>query len=165
MSQDPWTEPLVDAPLVSRRTTDPINIVVPGVLLMLVSVLGAGICIFSMYVAEPAPRRAATPANQSGQALGHAIGGVLTGPLPLALNGMMFVGGIAMVRREVWGMAIAGSVVAIFPCTSVLCVSLPIGAWCIYVLNKPGVHQMFAKTTAATKQAGAAECVDEPYSR
>ena len=49
-----------------------------------------------------------------------------------------------MKEMESWGLCIAASILAIVPCLSPCClVGLPIGIWCLVVLNRPEVKAAF----------------------
>jgi hypothetical protein len=49
-----------------------------------------------------------------------------------------------MKKAEEWPLAIAASILAMIPCISPCCiVGIPIGIWCLVVLNKPEVKGAF----------------------
>lgn len=49
-----------------------------------------------------------------------------------------------MKKAEEWPLAIAASILAMIPCISPCCiVGLPIGIWCLVILNKPEVKAAF----------------------
>ena len=49
-----------------------------------------------------------------------------------------------MKELESWGLCVAASILAMVPCVSPCClVGLPIGIWCLVVLNRPEVKAAF----------------------
>lgn len=53
-------------------------------------------------------------------------------------------GGVNMVRRRGYAMAIAGAFAAVVPLSLCWCLHLPIGAWALYVLSKQGMRSVFS---------------------
>jgi hypothetical protein len=79
------------------------------------------------------------PVNINMRAL-HIVAGSVFALLSL----VTLVGGIAMVRRQFYGLAIAGCVAAMINLSDGCCLlGLPVGIWALVVLLKPDVKASF----------------------
>lgn len=158
-SHNPWSAPPSDnysdqPPIVSAeiRGGSPTSLLVSGALMIMIGVLGGLDCLYVMLIAEPiTPPLNPEPGFKTWQALSES----LRSPISLALSVTMVVGGISMVRRQVFPGAVIGSLAALAPCTTTLCVSVPLGAWCLYLLHRPGMQDVF--TNPYTPQTPANE--------
>lgn len=75
---------------------------------------------------------------------GMMKGGIFTSILELIFGGVTFFGGLKMKNLESYGLAMAGSIVALIPCIgSCCCLGIPVGIWALIVLNKPEVKSAF----------------------
>lgn len=65
----------------------------------------------------------------------------------LAMGALVLAGALQMRSLGNYGLAMAGAIVAIIPCTSPCCclIGMPIGIWCLTVLNRPEVKQAFGR--------------------
>ena len=62
----------------------------------------------------------------------------------LLVAAFIIITSFKMKQLEQWPLAIAASILAMIPCISPCCiVGLPIGIWCLVVLNKPEVKAAF----------------------
>jgi predicted Zn finger-like uncharacterized protein len=61
----------------------------------------------------------------------------------LLWGGLVLFGGIQMLRLRSFGMAMAGSIVAIIPCNPCCLFGLPFGIWALIMLNYPEVKRAF----------------------
>jgi hypothetical protein len=70
--------------------------------------------------------------------------GIFSSLLQLALGVITFLGGLKMMNLQSFGLAMAGSIIAVIPCFgSCCCIGIPIGIWSLIVLNKPEVKSAF----------------------
>jgi hypothetical protein len=64
--------------------------------------------------------------------------------IELLVAGFIIFISFKMKEAQEWPLAIAASILAMIPCISPCCiVGLPIGIWCLVVLNKPEVKAAF----------------------
>jgi DMSO/TMAO reductase YedYZ heme-binding membrane subunit len=61
-----------------------------------------------------------------------------------AMQLLILWGGINMVRRRGYVMAIVGVIVAIAPLSACWCLNLPLGAWALVTLTKSGTRAIFS---------------------
>jgi hypothetical protein len=64
--------------------------------------------------------------------------------LTLAIQFLILWGGINMVRRRGYRMALVGGFAAIVPLSGCCCLSLPIGVWGLVTLTKSGMRTVFS---------------------
>jgi hypothetical protein len=62
--------------------------------------------------------------------------------VPVAL--VMFAGAIAMLRRKMWGLALAGSIASMLTLNCCCVPGLAVGLWCMFVLMQPDVKSSFS---------------------
>jgi hypothetical protein len=75
---------------------------------------------------------------------GVGIGYVLWGVLALLCAGVIIMAGIKMKSLQSYNLVMAGTVLAMIPCTGPCCiVSLPLGIWALVVLMSPDVKAAF----------------------
>jgi len=75
---------------------------------------------------------------------GMGAGNMLFVGLGLILTALVFYGGMKMRKMENWGLALAASIIALFPCTSpCCCLGLPLGIWALVVLLDSSVKDAF----------------------
>ncbi|MGB2908340.1 MAG: hypothetical protein WBB73_14655 [Candidatus Aminicenantaceae bacterium] len=70
-----------------------------------------------------------------------AMGGAFVGLLVAAF---IIYAALKMKDLQQWSLAVAASILAMFPCISPCCViGLPVGIWCLVILMKPEVKDSF----------------------
>jgi hypothetical protein len=75
---------------------------------------------------------------------GGGASGIISGVIVLAASALVIFGAIKMRQLQSWGLAMAASIVALLPCLGpCCCVGLPVGIWCLVILNKPEVKSAF----------------------
>ncbi len=69
---------------------------------------------------------------------------VISSVIGLAISAFIIYAGMQMRQLQNYGMAMAASIVAIFPCTAPCCIiGMGIGIWALVVLLKPEVKAAF----------------------
>jgi len=92
--------------------------------------------------------------------LGLPVGAFLGADFLFALLGLLgsaFVvfGGQKMMNLRSRGMAIGASIVGMVPSVSCCCVlGIPVGIWCLVILNKAHVRNAFAQSTPSSEEHG-----------
>lgn len=81
-------------------------------------------------------------------AMSGVLGGVLGSIMYIVwalLQGVVIFGGVKMKAMQGWGIAVAGAVVALLPCTNWICclLGMPIGIWALVVLMNDEVKRSF----------------------
>ena len=72
----------------------------------------------------------------------------------LMLSVLVAAAGVAVLTRRLHGLAMLGSVGALFLVTDCCCVlGFPVGAWSLYVLRDPAVQAQFRRTAVETPPA------------
>ncbi|MCX5677435.1 MAG: protein kinase, partial [Planctomycetota bacterium] len=72
----------------------------------------------------------------------------------VAFSGILVVlGAVKMLRLKSYGLAVAGSILAMLPCTLGFPVGLVMGIWALVVLRRPEVQRAFAAAPAKSKPA------------
>ena len=143
-------EPIVAAELVyppgqpqfAVRPPMPVKLLIPGILVCLLGAMGAVNSIYVMIV-PPVAAKFQDPEMQAAANRGKAIAGMAASPIVLVLYLVMAVGGLAMLKRQHWGLALAGAILSLVPCSFVFCVSLPVGVWSLVVLSMRDVRVGF----------------------
>jgi len=71
--------------------------------------------------------------------------GMAMNVISIVIAAFIIYAAMQMRQLKTWGMAVAASIVAIFPCTSPCCiVGIPIGIWALVILFKPEVKAAFS---------------------
>lgn len=82
-------------------------------------------------------------AEQAGYIVGW-MSGFVAALLCLVTSPIILYAGIQMSKFRSYGLAKAGAVLSIIPCTTFCCIAgIPIGIWSIVVLGKPEVKTLF----------------------
>lgn len=65
----------------------------------------------------------------------------------LAVGAVVLAGALQMRSLGSYALAMVGAIVAVIPCTSPCCclISMPVGIWCLVVMNRPEVKEAFGK--------------------
>jgi hypothetical protein len=79
------------------------------------------------------------PANPM-QFMFQGLGSLIVG---LCWGGLVIAGGISIIRRKIYPLAMTGSIVGMVPCNCCCVLGLPIGIWALVVLAKPEVKDAF----------------------
>jgi hypothetical protein len=69
--------------------------------------------------------------------------GIISNVFVFILGALILYGGIQMKKLENYSLAMAGSIIAMLPCSACCLVGLPIGIWAVVVLSKPEVKGAF----------------------
>ena len=70
--------------------------------------------------------------------------GIIQGVMGLIFGGVIIFGCMQMMKLESYGLGMAACILAMIPCFSPCCIlGIPIGIWCIVVLNDPVVKASF----------------------
>jgi hypothetical protein len=71
---------------------------------------------------------------------------ILSNLISLAAAAFMIYAGMQMRQLNNWGLALAGTIVAMIPCISPCCglIGIPIGIWALVILLKPEVKTAFS---------------------
>jgi hypothetical protein len=118
------------------RTAGPgISLIVCGTLCLLVSI-GIGILLLVVGATDPPP--GAGPEF----AMIMTIYGLSIMLIGGGINTVVILGGNSLRTGGSYGMALAGSIVAVIPCVSP-CICWPFGIWALVVLNDPDVKASF----------------------
>ncbi len=76
---------------------------------------------------------------------GDPRGMLISNMVGLLITGITVAGGVSMLLRRFWGLALAGSILALIPCYGPCCgLTLPFGIWALIVLCNQDVKQAFA---------------------
>jgi hypothetical protein len=149
-SQSPFA---VQPPPVAPRPSAAI-VVVPAVFLLMIGLLALLIDVADL-VFTLNPDIMPTPQNgppeliqiveQSKQAKREAVGFYLALAGFFAVGSVIIIAGaLQMMRRKMWGLALAGSIIAMLHINQgCCCVGLPIGLWCVIILCMPSVRSLF----------------------
>lgn len=119
----------------------------PGIALIIAGVIGALFALVRipagiLQMQNPDMARALRDMGVDGNAF---IGGtVCFGIFALICSILTIVAGVKMRGLSSYGLAMAGSILAMIPCTNgCCCIGLPIGIWSIVVLMDPQVKASF----------------------
>jgi hypothetical protein len=118
----------------------PIKLLIPGILVCLLGAMGAINSIYVMIV-PPVAAKFQDLEMQAAANRGRAVAGMAASPIVLYV--VMAFGGVAMLKRQHWGLALAGAILSLVPCSFVFCVSLPVGVWSLVVLSMRDVRAGF----------------------
>jgi hypothetical protein len=70
----------------------------------------------------------------------------VAGVLQLVGSVLIFLGGAKMKALQSYGLALAGSILAIIPCNACCCIGAPFGIWALVVLLNADVKLAFTRT-------------------
>jgi hypothetical protein len=138
MPPDPSPAPAVDA-----RTM----LATPAILLIVTGALGIPLALLGMVrrSAGIPPELLNNPdlAKFAPLLRGAQTGGIFTNILGLAISAFIIYGAVKMKAVQSYGLAMAASIVAMIPCGGCCCIGLPVGIWCLVLLNKPEIKAAF----------------------
>ena len=117
----------VGAPAVGLIVTGVLNVVFTVIGLLFIALGGAS------AINDPQARDALP-------GLGVMVGASV---VQLVLGGLVIYAGMQMRKIQSWGLAVAGSIVAMLPCLPCCLLGLPIGIWALIVLFDNDVKQAF----------------------
>lgn len=114
---------------------------VPGSIQLAGNLLMLAYCMFNTMVAVPQLKQlqAARGGNEAEQA-GFMIGAVVSLVGMPVLTLVATVGSICMIRRQGYGMAIAGAIFSMIGCA---CIFFPVGLWSLIVLCMADYKRQF----------------------
>ncbi len=82
--------------------------------------------------------------HRPGYVLGYYVGAGAVLGVPAIVNLLVAIGGICMVRRQLYPMALIGTFAACIPCCGPLAImGIPFGIWAAVVLFDPNVRTAF----------------------
>jgi predicted Zn finger-like uncharacterized protein len=120
-----------------------ISLLVFGVIAILLGFLGGA--LYALVI--PNMPQVNNPQFGGGQApppaaffVGYGVANMAGG---LIWGGMVIAGAISMLRLRLYPLAMAGAIVAMFPCSSCCLVGLPLGIWALVILNREEVRAAF----------------------
>ena len=149
-SPNPYAGGAYGAPMhgaYARPTIAPVQLMVPAILLLLLSVLAIGwmgISVLNVLLTPvPPPPPELDEAGQAGFQAGYWGVGVGFPLISILVNFGVIAGAIQMLRLKGFDMAKAGAIAAIVPCSPLCCLSIPVGIWALIVLNQSDVRRMF----------------------
>ncbi|HEX5105574.1 MAG TPA: hypothetical protein VFV87_17265 [Pirellulaceae bacterium] len=119
----------------------------PAIVLIVAAVLGLGFSLFNVAFSFTEPQvdpNAPEFLREMQQGAVGPVAGAIQGAFA-AINLLVLVGAVQMMRLKMWGLAVAASVVAMVNFGSCCCVlGLPVGIWSLVVLLSPEVKAAFA---------------------
>lgn len=115
---------------------------VVGVLTLLVST-GWIAANFAFAPPLPQPVPGQNPAAAFGAKVGMLVGQILPPGVGILIGLIGTIGGVQMIRRRTWALAVAGAFAAALPCTCGFPLGLPVGVWALLVLANPAVRSAF----------------------
>jgi hypothetical protein len=150
MPENPPADPPAAAPAPPPPT--PVNpqeaVSLPGIFLLITGIIGVlnGLASFAGGGMGRSLARFAKDEKMAEMLAksGGGFSGIISGVIVLAASGLVIFGAIKMRQLQSWGLAMAASIVALLPCLGpCCCVGLPVGIWCLVILNKPEVKSAF----------------------
>lgn len=119
----------------------------PSIALMVVAGIGIALQAVSMIINLMSAGVGAAAAQNQQEQLAQMAGGtfgLVFGAIGLAVGGLIFYGAMQMRNLQSYGLSMAASILAMIPCISPCCLlGLPIGIWCLVVLNDAQVKRGF----------------------
>jgi hypothetical protein len=110
---------------------------------LILALAALGLCLNLVGAAVgPIGGAAQGGANRSGDVV-SALSGVVGAIFALVWYGIVLMGAIQMYRMQTWGLALAGSIMALFPCSICCILALPFGIWSLVVLCNADVKEAF----------------------
>jgi hypothetical protein len=158
---NPTGQPAAGAPMPSAPSSaakDAVNL--PSLFIIILGALGAALFLMSlvdgasgssMRFVEQLMRN--LPPDQQEQfrkalALSASSRGsnVFTSVIGLAFSGFVIWSGLQMRALKNWGVALAGAILVMIPCSTncCCCLGIPIGIWALIMLTKPEVKSSFS---------------------
>jgi hypothetical protein len=127
--------------------TIPVNpqadVQLPATLLIVTAGVGALLQVLSLILNLTGAGVASALGDYGGAMMGGASA-VFFSLIGLAMAGFLAFAALQMKQLQSWGIAFAGSIIAMIPCISPCCLmGLPIGIWAVIVLLKPEVKGAF----------------------
>ncbi|HVX85494.1 MAG TPA: hypothetical protein VH253_11990 [Phycisphaerae bacterium] len=86
---------------------------------------------------------AMTNDSQMGMTMFKGTWGIITSIVCSIIGLVIAFGGFKMRNLQNYGLAMTAAVLALLPCSSCCCITLPFGIWAIVVLMKPEVKAAF----------------------
>jgi hypothetical protein len=132
------------------------RVAAPATALIVVGCLGIvanSLVAVGLNAIRPGPGPARRPAGMDEETFKQYERGRAAAPLvdcclvaipTLAVYPLVIVAGIRMRRLRSYGLAMVGAILGMAPCSPVLLVGLPVGAWSLIVLADPAVRAAFA---------------------
>jgi len=133
----------------SRRASARGRVAAPAIVLIVVGGLGLALSLLSVAFALLGPAPQIDPkAPEFVREFQRGAAGQLAALIQVvfvAVNAVIVLGAIQMLRFESWGLAVAASILAIVNIGSCCClVSLPVGIWSLVILMRQDVGAAFA---------------------
>ena len=130
---------------------------IPAIILMIVSGIGIAfnlvmVVMNILVMAGVMPQSQPAIADPQAQAIANATSGVIGIIFMLVcvvLNVVILLGAIKMKKGESYGLAMAAAIIAIIPCYTTCCLSIPFGIWALVVLLNDEVKQAFNQGASA----------------
>ena len=149
----PMGTPMPSAP--SGAAKDAVNL--PSLFIIILGALGGVMFLFSMvsdqsgmsqkmlegYMQNLPPDQQELMAKLMSQS---RSGGMFSTILGLVLSGLVVFAGLQMRALKNWGLALAGAILVMIPCSTncCCCLGIPIGIWALITLTKPEVKSAFS---------------------
>ena len=147
-SANPYVSPLESSfAAAPQRERAPASLVAPAMVLIAVAGLGLAFALFNFAMsfgeAQVDPKAQEFVREMQRNAVGPVATGI-QGTFAL-LNLFIIICGVQMIRLQSWGMAVAGSALAMINIGSCCCVAgLPVGLWSLAVLMSPDIISIFS---------------------
>jgi hypothetical protein len=114
-------------------------IMAPAIAIIVVGILGLMYGVFNALVVPPPNQLNAQQANQPGFKTGYYLA-IYTQPI---WGTLVTGGGLLMLTRKAYPIAIGTAILAMLPCNVVCVLSFGFGIWALMVLMKPEVKRSF----------------------
>jgi hypothetical protein len=117
----------------------------PAIVMMVCAGLGAALQLVAMIMNILGAGVAASQGTQSGlEALTSGVVGMVGNVIGILMTGFCIFGLLKMMKLESRGLAYAGVIASMVPCTgSCWCLNLFIGIWALIALSDPTVKDAF----------------------
>ena len=123
-------------------------VLAPAICLIVTAALGIILDAVGLIMAMGPPPRAdpnLPPWLNDFQKSGHGPLSAFISILFLAVSAVILTGAIQMVRQKSWGLALAGSILAMVNISGCCCIlGLPFGIWALVILVRPDVKSAFS---------------------
>lgn len=138
-------------PSAAAPAPSPVNaqeaVSLPGIFLLITGIVGVLVGfgnIFGAGASHALAQYAQDPKVAELLARSRGMSGALGGVIVLATSAVTIFGAIKMRQLQSFGLAMAASILALLPCVGpCCCIGIPVGIWCLVVLNKPEVKSAF----------------------